>query len=152
MMYSLKGKMRFKVNTLKQRQSTRYHWISFIGSTADIAVMLSATMSWSRHEILQYRATEVSAFSWWQMVFLVCWERECLIHIHCRQLLPLLLTFNPMLRGPDLQPPLLALRYSIRILDFWQPGIEVKQKLERMSFLPSLYYTQATLPASAINI
>ena len=38
MMDSLKGKMRFKANTLKQRRSTWYHWISFIDSTAGIAV------------------------------------------------------------------------------------------------------------------
>lgn len=37
--WTLKGKMRFKANTLKQRQSTWYHWMSFIGSTAGIVVM-----------------------------------------------------------------------------------------------------------------
>jgi len=31
--------MRFKVNTLKQRQSTWYCWISFLGGTAGITVM-----------------------------------------------------------------------------------------------------------------
>lgn len=55
--------------------------------------------------------------------FLICWGRENLIHIHCRQLLPLLLTFNPMLRGPE-PPKSTAATVSTNILyqNSWLPA------------------------------